>query len=128
MNINAKGKNYLKGAGIVMIIVAAINFIYSLQYILDFNIFVLWGICYSAIYMATGIYGVKNANNIDKRTMNICIILATAVLFFVVMDNVLSIALFGFENTPTNLGSRVVFAILYIIGANKNKNTKDIDF
>ena len=54
MNINAKGKNYLKGAGIVMIIVAAINFIYSLQYILDFNIFVLWGICYCLCqYMRT---------------------------------------------------------------------------
>lgn len=72
MNINARGKRYLKGAGIVMIIVAAINFIYSLQYILDFNIFVLWGICYSVIYMVTGIYGVKNAKCTDKKIMNVC--------------------------------------------------------
>ena len=128
MNINARGKRYLKGAGIVMIIVAAINFIYSLQYILDFNIFVLWGICYSVIYMVTGIYGVKNAKCTDKKIMNVCIILASAVLFFVVMDNVLSIFLVGIENTPTNIGSKIVFPILYIIGANKNKNTKDIDF
>lgn len=131
MEQQAKGAQFLKVTGIIMIVVAAIGIIFGIVLLIGaiaanaladgalglLVVAALIALVGAVIQLIAGIVGVKNCNKPEKAQT--CIVWGAIVAALNVLSIVLTVAQGGDINVPSILG--IVVPALFIFGAIKNK-------
>ncbi|MDE6020034.1 MAG: hypothetical protein K2H01_03410 [Ruminococcus sp.] len=129
--MEAKGSNFLKVTGIIMIVGGSLGIIISLLAIAGVATLAAMGLSSGMLYasvvisvigsvieLVAGIMGVKNCNAPEKA--NTCMICGISVIACSLISTIISvIAGNGFPFTSFIIG--MILPVLYIVGAAKNK-------
>lgn len=131
-----KGSTLLKVASIVMIIFGAISLFATLFLSvigaiigsaldgLDVSLGAFWltiilSMIASVAEIVAGVVGIVNWNKLDKASL--CSTWGIVVIVMCVVANIVSFVLYSDSFKATSLVSGLLFPILYVVGANQNK-------